>query len=348
MGRIEITVHDAAPPRKDWKQILPGLIVSAVSLGSVLWVADPQQVIAALRLADYRIVLLAFSLSLVWLLLRAVVWRVLLREQASFKNVFFTIAEGYLLNNLLPLRLGEVARSFLLSRKERLAFWQVFSSIVIERVLDLACAVGLLLVTLPFVVGADWAREAALGAGALVIAGLGVLYILARSREQALAVVTRLGQRWPWIERLAGKRLASLLVGLAVLTDGRRFLLATGWMFLDWAVAVLQYFVLLRAFFPEAAVLWAAFALGVAALGAAAPSSPGAIGVMELSLVGALAVFQIDQSRALAFALTIHFFSYLSSGIFGSLGLAQDGESLTGLYRQIRSLRTRVQDPEPG
>jgi len=89
------------------------------------------------------------------------------------------------LNNLLPFRLGEVGRAFLLSRKAGLGFWQVLSTIVIERILDLSMAVGLLFSTLPFVVGATWAREAAFLVGGMVILGLVVLYILARSRERA-------------------------------------------------------------------------------------------------------------------------------------------------------------------
>ena len=136
-------------PNKDWKRILPGLIVSAISLAVVFYIADIRLLVEALRLAGL--------LAVVWLGVRAIVWRTLLQEKATYKQVFSTVNEGYLLNNILPFRLGEVSRAFLLSGKAALSFWEVFSTILIERALDVAMAAGLLLSTLSFVVGASWA-----------------------------------------------------------------------------------------------------------------------------------------------------------------------------------------------
>ena len=220
-----------------------------------------------------------------------------------------------------------------------LGFWQVLSTIVIERILDLSLAVGLLFSTLPFVVGATWAREAAFLVGGVVITGLGVLYLLARNREGALALFERLGQHWPWMARLGGKAVTSFLNGLSVLTDGLRFLSAVGWVLVNWLVGVVQYYVLVKAFFPDARLLWAGFSLGVAALGIAAPSSPGAVGVLELSIVGALSLFGLDPSTALALAITTHIIQYLATGVLGVYALARDGESLIGLYRRVRSIK---------
>lgn len=318
--------------------MLPGLVISFISLAVVFYFADLRQMATAVRLADYRFVAAGAMLTLVWLVVRAFVWRTLLQEKATLRQTFLTINEGYLINNILPFRLGEVARAFLLGRKADLGFWQVFSTILLERALDLAFAAGLLLATLPFVVGATWARQAALLAGALVVVGLGLLYLLARFRRQALALFEALSARWPLLQKAGGASLNTFFDGLAVLNDGSRFLQAVGWMALDWVIAISQYFILMRAFFPQAKLLWGAFSLGVGALGIAAPSSPGAVGVMELTLVGALALFGLNSSTALAFALTAHLNQYILTGILGAYGLAQDGETLAGLYRQVRRI----------
>jgi uncharacterized protein (TIRG00374 family) len=316
-------------------------LISAVCLAVVFYFADPRRLVEALRLADYRFVVLAIGLMLVWLLVRAIVWRTLLQDQASFKQVFFTINEGYLLNNILPFRLGEVGRAYLLSRKADLGFWQVFSSILIERSLDLALAAGLLLCTLPFVVGATWAREAALAAGVLVLLGLAVLYLMARNRAWSMAKFSLISTRWPRLGELTGERLEAFFNGLAVLTDGRRFVKAVGWILVDWFLAILEYYALLLAFFPQTQFLWAAFTLGVAALGIAAPSSPGAVGVYELSVVGALSLFGLDPSVALAFALTAHLINYLVTGLLGAYALSQEGETLIHLYHSVRRIPAR-------
>ncbi len=329
-------------PKQNWRRLLPGILISLACLAIIIYMIDPQQFIAALRLADYRIVALVFFSSLVWLFVRSLVWRTLLKEQASLSQVFFTINEGYLLNNILPFRLGEVGRAFLLGRKANLAFFNVFSTIIIERALDMAFAAGLLLISLSFVVGASWAKEAALSAGLLVLCGLLALYLLARYREWVSQQVGRLSGRWTWLDKALLGFFPSFLAGLAVLTEGKRFLKAVGWMALNWLTAITQFYLVVLAFFPEAKLVWGIFALSVSSLGIAAPSSPGAVGVFELSMVAALSLFGLDPSTALAAALTAHLTNYLITGLIGSFALMRDGLSLTSLYQDVSQISTKT------
>jgi uncharacterized protein (TIRG00374 family) len=346
MGRIKINEQPSPTlqnqSRSDWRRLLPGLVISGLSLALVFYFADLRKLGAALRLADYRYVLLAAFITLGWLMVRGLVWRTLLQDQASYGAVFWTLNEGYLLNNILPFRLGEVGRAFLLGRKSHLAFWQVLSSVLIERILDLALAVGLLFSTLPFVVGATWARQAALGVGGFVVLGFLLLYGLAHNQRLAMTWFERLKAHIPFLERFGGRALVAFFSGLNILTDGKRFLRALGWVMLNWGMAVVQYVVMVWAFFPEAKFLWGTFVLGVAALGIAAPSSPGAVGVFELSVVGALSLFKQDASTALALAITLHLVQVLLTGVLGAMALARDGESLLGLYRSLRNQRLSV------
>jgi uncharacterized protein (TIRG00374 family) len=325
-------------PSKDWKRILPGLIVSAISLAVVFYIADIRLLVQALRLADYRLVALAGLLAVVWLGVRAIVWRTLLQEKATYKQVFSTVNEGYLLNNILPFRLGEVARAFLLSGKAALSFWEVFSTILIERALDVAMAAGLLLSTLSFVVGASRASQAAVGTIVLVLSGLAALYLLARNQEWALTQFEKLTSRWAVLNRVGRTQLPRFISGLTVLTDTSRFLRIIAWMIVNWGIALVQYYLLLLAFFPEGEFLWAAFSLAVTALGIAAPSSPGAVGVFELATVAALSVFGLSTSVALAYALTAHLLNYLITGVLGVYALARDGETISGLYYRLRQI----------
>jgi uncharacterized membrane protein YbhN (UPF0104 family) len=108
------------------------------------------------------------------------VWRTLLRNRASFSDVFFTIGEGYLLNNFLPFRLGEVGRAFLLSRKSDMQFMEILPTIVIERAMDLGYSAIILLAALPFVVGAEGTEQIGIYRRAIVLAGFVMLYLLAR------------------------------------------------------------------------------------------------------------------------------------------------------------------------
>ena len=335
--RTEIAAAPAPKPN-NWKRILPGLLISLVALAVLLYLAEPRRLLAALKLADYRLVLAGAGLMLIWLVVRSIYWRTLLQEKATFTQVFFAINEGYLLNNVLPFRLGEIGRALILSYKASLSFLFVFSTILIERALDVAISAGLILITVPFVVGASWAGEAALISGGIVLLGLGLLYLMARNRNKLITLFEKLSQRWTILNKVGSHHLTAFFSGLEVLTDLRRFLRAISWGLLNWVVAIVQYYVILRAFFPEGKLLWAVFALGAAALGVAAPSSPGAVGVYELAVVGALSLLKVDPAEALAFALTAHLIQYLTTTILGTIGLFRDGLSLTSVFQKARSI----------
>lgn len=350
MGRIEISTDNTLESngekrnKGDWRRFLLGVVISLGSLAIIFYFIDLQRFIQAIRLADYRLLLVGICITILWLLIRGMVWRTLLQDKVPYKPVFWTLNEGYLLNNILPFRLGEVGRAFLLSAKTSLNFWEVLSSIVIERSLDLAFAVGLLFITLPFVVGARWASQAAIGVGIFILLLFLGLYVLAKYRVWALDVFHKLGARWPFLLKLGGKAVPNFLNGLAVLTDTGRFLRAIGWMTLNWGVTIAQFFVVMNAFFPTPELLWAAFSVAVAALGIAAPSSPGAVGVLELSIVGSLALFSLDPAISLAFALSLHIMQYVVIGLLGTYAFIKDGVSLMALYQRARLMP----EEEPG
>ena len=329
------------PKRQDWLKLLPGILISAIAVVAIIYFVDLKRLLSALQQADYRYIALFFVISLFWLAVRSLVWRSLLQEQASFSQVFLTLNEGYLLNNILPFRLGELGRAFLLSKKAALGFLQVLSTILIERALDVGVAAGLLFATLPFVMKANRAWQAAITMGSLVIVGLGLLYLLAHKQTWAMRQYSRWASRFPILQRLISQpQLIAFFTGLAALTDGRRFMKVILLMLLNWSIALIQFFILLRGFLPTAQPIWAAFTLAVMALGVAAPSSPGAVGLLEASVVGALSAFGLDPSVTLAVALTAHLSNYLTTGLIGAYALTRDGQSLSGLYGDVRQIST--------
>ncbi len=322
---------------KTTRRWLPGVVISLIAILLIVHYVDLHRFVEAIRSANYWLLLAFLIVSVTWLMLRGIVWRTLLRGRASYRDVFWTLCEGYILNAFLPFRLGEVGRAFLLGRKAKLGFMDVLSTIVIERVLDLAFSAAILLSAVPFVVGAAGAGRIAIAIGALVILGMVVLYLLARNREWALGLFQRLSAHWPKLQTLGGNILVSFFSGLAILTDGGLFLRFMFWMTLNWALAIAEFWLLLLAFFPQARLLWSLFGLGAVAFGNAIPSLPGAVGTYEAALGGALTLLSGDQSTALAAALTAHLIGYIINGVLGTYALSREGETLMGVYRQLRN-----------
>lgn len=320
---------------------LPGVLISLLLIGAILYFVDLKKVVDAIRSADYGILAAATLLAFVWMFVRAAVWRTLLRDRPTYKDTLRTLSEGYLLNNFLPFRLGELGRAFLLSRKTDMSFAQILPTVVIERAVDLVFSAAIFLLALPFVVGAGAASEIAVILGVVVLAGLVFLYVLARNRQPALDLFHRLSARWPVLQRLGGGLLESFLDGLAVLTDGWLFARFMLWMTFNWLIAIANYSLIVLAFFPQARLVWGMFALGAAAFGGAIPSLPGSIGTFEGAIGGALVLVTGDQARSLAAALISHFYNYLTSLVLGGYGLAREGQTLAGIYQQLVKFRSK-------
>jgi uncharacterized protein (TIRG00374 family) len=327
--------------------MLPGLVISVILVAVILYFVDLKLTFAAIEAANYGLLLIGMVMGVVWLLVRALIWRTLLRNHASYRDVFLTIMEGYLLNNFLPFRLGEIGRAFLLSRKSDLKFVEILPTIVIERVTDLAFSAVIFVAAVPFVVGAQGAERIGFIVGGAVVLGLVALYFLARNRQWALELFHRMSKRWPALQRSGGDLLEAFFAGLEVLTDPglsiRFFLLMT----LNWGMAIIQYYILCRAFFPQATLVWGMFVLGAAAFGGAIPSLPGGVGTLEGAMAAAITLLSGNQSTALAVALTSRVLNYLYSGVFGLYGLSREGQTISGIYQQLIKFQARPAEIPP-
>ena len=330
---------------KDWKRWLPGAVISIGLIAVFLYFVDLGEMLEAIRTANYVLLGIALVIGFIWMAVRAQVWRTLLRDRPSYMDVFWTVGEGYILNNFLPFRLGEIGRAFLLSRKTDMKFMEILPTIVIERAMDLGYSAIILLAAIPFVVGAEGTERIGVIVGVVILIGFALLYILARNNKWALGLFHKLSARWPVLQRAGGSFLESFFAGLSVLTDGWLFLRFIFWMTLNWGIAVVSYYFIIRAFFPETQMVWALFGLGAVAFGGAIPALPGAVGTLEGAFGGALILLTGDESTSFAAALSVRLYNYINSGVIGGIGLAREGQTLSGIYEQLRKFRANQEEP---
>lgn len=319
-------------------QWLIGLAISVLAFGLAFRGANLGDVMAALGSANYLYVWPALALTFLGQLARAMSWRTLLGQHIPFGRVFAALNEGYLLNNVLPFRLGELGRAYLISRGNDLRPTQALSSVLVERMLDLLMILLMLMAFLPLVIGLAKVREAAMLSALVGIVALAGLLVLARQREQAMALVRwvlgRIGvnpARWE-------SRTGAFVDGLAVLQDARRSLTAAFWSGLAWVSAGLSAWILLRGFLPWASLDMGFFVLIISALGIAAPSAPGYVGVFEAAVVLALSAFGVDKSLALSYAIVFHVLIFVLVSALGVIALAREGETLSHLAQAARAL----------
>lgn len=324
---------------RDAKRWLPGLVISVIALIILFRLVNWNDLKDALSRFSPFYILLALLLLACSMAVRAQAWRILLDHKPDFKRSFFIINEGYLLNNIFPLRAGELGRAIFMGRATGLSPFFVLSTIVIERVFDLAIAAGLLLSTLPLALGLEWAKPVAWLTLGLMMVMVAVMFFAARYNATVKG----------WMEKLAGQsallrkwvlpRIDSLISGLGILNQPSKFFPAVSLIFLSWVLWVATHILMIENIAPGAPLWWGVLVDAVLAMGVAIPSAPSALGVFEASVVGAMSLLGISNTTALAYAIVMHFINFVVPLIFGGIGLFLEGKSLTSAFSEVRAAK---------
>jgi uncharacterized protein (TIRG00374 family) len=334
----------SAEPTSLWRNVrrwLPGAIISAVALFLVFRVVTFQDLGKAFASVKLPYLIIAILISIVSMIIRGGAWKVLLGNKPSITQCFFIINEGYLLNNLFPLKAGEIGRAVFMGKAINVSPFHVLSTIVIERSFDLIFAATLFLSTLPLALGMDWARPAGIATLILMIALMATLYLMARFTGQVHAIALKIGGHWKLFQRYVIPQIDSLLDGLSALTNLRQFLLSLALIGATWVTWISIYYVMIISIAPTVPVWWAMFADSLLALGVALPSAPAGLGVYEAALVLALTILGIAQPTALATAIILHFMQFGLTGIFGFWGILRERQSLGSMFSSIRIQQTK-------
>ena len=310
-----------------------GIVVSLACLGLAVAGIEWSRVGGALRRADWRYLLPAGAALLGFLLARSARWRVLLGGRVGLGRAFSLTNVGYLISNILPLRLGDPARAVAIGLDGEVQVSTALSTVVVERVLDMLTVVALLGVTAPFVAETGWTRQAGAVGAAVGVAALILLTSLALRPAWGRRILSWLFGRVGWIhaERWSGWY-DGLVEGLTALRSARGVAALIGWSVAAWAMTVAHYLGIMRAFVPEPSLVEASFLTCATALGVALPSSPGAVGVFHSVARYALELpFGFTAETAMVIAFAAHTFQYVVMCGLGAVGLLRENLSLAQL-----------------
>ena len=118
-----------------------GVIISALLLWLALRTIDFREVGAAFGTANYALLVPALALYFAGVAVRAARWRVLLAplREVAVGRLFPIVVIGYMANDILPARLGEVVRVDVLRRREGVSRAAALATVLIERIFDGLC-----------------------------------------------------------------------------------------------------------------------------------------------------------------------------------------------------------------
>jgi uncharacterized protein (TIRG00374 family) len=329
------------------------IIVAALTLGLLWWFfrsVNVGEVWAAILRARVGFVVAAVLVTLQTYVVRAWRWQALLLPigRASFRNSFRTTVIGFTASFLLPGRIGEVLRPYLLARAEHFNAASAFATVIIERVLDVIAVLTLFAV---FLVGTNidvgpqvkWGGGVAAAASAVALA---ILILGARHPDRLSAWATRLTGWLPGrLRAAAGQLVRTFVDGLAVMRRPGALLASFALTMVLWLSIALGIWLTSRAFDLTFRFDGTFLIIMFLVVGVAAPT-PAGVGTFHwMYRLAVTEFFGAPVDTAVAGAIVLHAVSFIPISLLGLVFLAQDGLTVGRLRSLAPAAEAAETDP---
>lgn len=328
-----------------WKsgafQLGVGIIISIVCLAlagrSLLSDAEARrQVVVAFTEANYALIPVIMGLLVIFFWLKAWRWQMLLSPLGKFETVrecFPPVMIGFAFNNVLPAHLGEFVRIFVFSRQHNLAKSSVFSTVALERVLDILAILLYLGAGLFLVEGVSpGSRSVAMTIGGLAIFGFFGALAFVIFTKPVVRLAEGILKRMSFIpEGLRTKIVALIEAGAAGLASLKNPWTLVGLMLTSiaqWGINGLVIHISLRCFGIDVPPQVSMIVMGVTAFGVTVPSAPGYFGVIQICFVEVLKQFPVSQPAVFAASIFYHMVQWIPVTLVGMIFFALSGVRL--------------------
>jgi glycosyltransferase 2 family protein len=326
------------------RRILAGIVGAALAVVLLLWAlrgVHIAEVIRQIRDSDPWPLALGVVLSSITFPMRLVRWRLLLRDESGAPlkpwPLWHATAIGFMANNLLPFRAGELVRVFAATKLSGARFTAAMSSIAVERIFDGLAIIGLLALGLltsdlpsDAVVGGVSLARAAQAAGLLSFAALFIAAAIVAFPAAAERLVRRLLPAGRFTER-AIATIEGIRHGLAALRSPVRLAGVIAWSIALWLVNALAMWVSFAAFDIPVGFGGALVLQGVLVIGISVQLTPGFVGQFEAAIVAALALYGISNDVASSYAIAYHGATFIPITLAGAWSLARTPVALSDL-----------------
>jgi len=285
-----------------------------------------------------------FYVFLVNIILRLVIalrWNKLLEifPGNKFVTTFHYTNIGYFANNVLPARLGDFMKSYLLAKKQHYNLTQVITSSIIERIFDLiGLSVLFLIAIFRYDIPENILKGGAIFIGVLFIAALVVLVMLKKKDTIDLK-----------LERLSKYKIINFFRSKieSVFNYLKSYLNIKDMIFLIATTAFIWFFYVFAGFLIierlSGELSWDASMLSLILLGVSfiLPSTPGNVGVHQFACVVAFGILGLDKTQAVAFSFYYQIPVIIISIILGFISIYYEGFSLKGISRVSKEAKSK-------
>lgn len=294
--------------------ILLSLVFGYFAFRGVEW----EAVIVALGRTSLLALMIPTALFGVFFVLRAYRWQWFVRplEPLPVAPFFSATMIGFMANDVLPLRVGELIRAYALSHLTPVRLSTALATTVLERVWDMIIIALLVVWVLPRFPLPEWVAQTNL---ALLVFGLGCLvggWLLAR-REGGLHV--------SWLPEKVAALVQHFIDGLRALQNFSLVIRTVAVSLVIWLCMALYYWLMLWACGFSLPLEAGLVVMLVIAFGVALPAAPGFVGTFQYATILALSLFSVSKEEALGFSIVAHTAQLLPVIVVGFIALVRSG-----------------------
>ncbi len=297
--------------------------ISLVFVGLFLRATHPREIADALQGANYWWLIPGVAVLFLAIIVRCARWSLLMRTVQPMTpwQLFPYAIIGYMANNLLPARAGELVRAYVLGERERVSRLGTLGTIAVERLFD-GCALVLMLLISGSIVGFEDSRLRAIAwasSGLFIVAFAG-FYLLTHSEVRARRVLHRLVRLLPDRFEPRVETLTDSLVGsLRSVHDWRSLSMVVVLSGLAWTVEAAAYLVIGQGFDLGVSFGHYCLLLAAANLAIIIPTFFGGTGPFEWAAKLVLVDAGVAEGVAGAYSVIAHAVILIPTTILGLL-----------------------------
>lgn len=332
---------------------LLGVVISLCFVGLLLKRTNVHDTWETLRSIDARLLILPLLIGAPSYLLRTLRWQLIFPRQArpGYWLTFRTYAIGTGANNLVPGRAGDVARCVLISQDSSLAGSSLaLATLAVEKVLDGLALLAIVFLACVFISPPNWLTQLAI-AGMFVFGGaLAVMYAIRFRREwflsrvQTVLAAMRLNS---WAKR-ASALFGAFHEGLQAVSSIAQMVCLTALTALIWSTEAGLIWAIAKPLRLPLTLPYSVVVAAVLGLGLMVPAGPASIGTYEFFVVAAMGLAGIASGSALAYAVLLHAWVFVTTSIVGLACLGWAGLTLKQLAQEEESWAERAAADERG
>lgn len=322
-----------------WK-VAPGYAIAVLCLIWVFHDVQFKEMTGSMATINWWWIAAAVLFDILGYCCQGLRWSLLLHPigHASTFQATQAVYAGLFVNEILPMRLGEVLRIYLVSRWARVRFAAVVPSILVERFFDtiwLALAFGITVLTVPlpkYLVDA----EAILGVTAIA-ATLLFIYLVSRKSRGGKSDSSPAWNHWRPVARVS-RFLDKMAVGIGEIGRSRFFYTSFAVSFFLLFGQILSFWLVMLACELKLSFWHGAAVFLIVHIGTIIPSAPSNVGTYQFFTVVGLTLFGINKTLATSFSVVVFLILTIPLWAIGMLVFGRLGLSLKKVQTEIASL----------